>query len=128
MAQPQAVAGLIEVNVNGKQVVAAGAFTYMIVPEKKEKLVGPDRVYGHKVTPLTPYIEGELRDYRSFNLIKELYAIGDASDEDTVTLKLRNGKTITLHGAIFAGDGAVGIEESTIPVRFEGDRGEEVIR
>jgi hypothetical protein len=115
------IAGLLELKINGEIQNAKGNFTYNMGKNKREAVVGADRVHGFKALPQVPFIEGEITD-RSDLDIEALLDITDA----TITLGLANGKVITLKEAWYAADGDIGTEEANIQVRFEGKSAEEV--
>lgn len=117
----QRVAGLIEVKVDGDIYLAKGNFTYNLGKPKREGIVGADTVHGFKETPQIPFIEGEFTDRRDISL-ETLVTIENA----TVTMRLGNGKTISLSRAWYAGDGTGNTEEGNIGVRFEGMSAEEI--
>jgi len=108
-------AGTLFVKVNGQQYDAKGNFTYNPGQPKREGIVGPDGTHGYKELPQLAYIEGEITDSSSLDLLN-FTNIVDA----TVTLELANGKVFTLRDAWYAADGDVGTEEANIQVRFEG--------
>lgn len=115
------VGGIIELKVNGSIHSAKGNFTYNIGRNKKEAVVGADRVHGYKETPQAPFIEGEITDKDTLDL-EALNNITDA----TVYLRLANSKLIVLRQAWFAAEGTGNTEEGNIGVRFEGMSGEEI--
>lgn len=115
------LAGLLEVQVNGTLLQAKGNWTYNLGANKREAIVGSDKVHGFKEMPQVPYIEGEVTDASSLD-VEELLRTDDA----TITLKLANGKVIVLRNAWYAADGTVGTEEANIQIRFEGLGAEEV--
>jgi len=114
-------AGLIQVDVNGEQQDAKGAFTYNLGRPKREAIVGSDGVHGYKETPQVAFIEGAVTDRSTLDL-DALVTVRDA----TVTLQLANGKRILLANAWYAGEGTVSTEEGEIGVRFEGGSADEV--
>jgi hypothetical protein len=109
------LSGTIAVQVNGLVYDAVGEFNYNIGAPVREALVGHDRVHGYSELPQVPFIEGEIRDSKDFQLL-DLLTVKDA----TVTLSVANGKTITLSQAWYAGEGTVGTESANIETRFEG--------
>ncbi|WP_299376023.1 phage tail tube protein [uncultured Kiloniella sp.] len=121
MANPNARAGKIFFKVDGTQYDAKGGFTYNLGKDKKEGMVGHDKVHGYKITPQIPFIEGEITDHSKLDVAKLLEL-----DDVTITLELANGKTILLRNAWYAHEGTAGTEEGNIPVRFEGLSAEEV--
>jgi hypothetical protein len=121
MAQEQRRAGIIQVQFDGEIQDAAGEWSYNPGSPKREALVGADRVHGFKETPQVPFIEGVIRDRSDLDL-NRLTRIEKA----TITLQLANGKVFVLRNAWHAGEGTANTGEATIPVRFEGESGEEV--
>lgn len=113
--------GLLYFKVDGTQYNAKGNFTYNLGNDKREAVVGADRVHGYKVMRQVPFIEGEITDSGDLSL-----ATLQNLDESTVTLELENGKSIVLRDAWYAHEGTGGTEEGGIPVRFEGYSAEEV--
>lgn len=115
------VAGIIELKVDGEIYLAKGNFTYNLGKPKREAIVGADTTHGYKETPQVAFVEGEITDRRDISL-ETLVALENV----TVTLRLGNGKTISLSRAWYAGDGTGNTEEGNIGVRFEGMSGEEI--
>ncbi len=114
-------AGILYFKIDGEIKDAKGNFTYNLGADRKEAIVGADRVHGYKVTPQVPYIEGEITDKQDFD-IQKLLDIEDA----TITLELRNGKTVVVKEAWYAAEGNIGTEEGNIQVRFEGKSATEI--
>lgn len=114
-------AGTIFFKADSTQYDAKGSFTYNLGADKREAIVGADKVHGFKETKQVAFIEGEITDRADLDVQKLLEL-----DDVTVTLELANGKTILLRNAWFAGDGNIGTEEANIAVRFEGQSAEEV--
>ena len=121
MATDSRRAGKIFFTIDSVQYDAKGSFTYNLGKDKREAMVGHDKVHGYKVLPQVPYIEGEITDSRRLNL-ERLFEL----DGVTVTLELANGKAILLREAWYAGDGTVGTEEGNIQIKFEGISAEEI--
>jgi hypothetical protein len=115
------VGGIIELKINGTPMSASGSFTYGIGRNKKEAVVGADRVHGYKETPQVAFIEGEITDRRNL----DLEALCDLVDA-TILLEVGNKKRIVLRQAWYAGDGTVSTEEGKIGVRFEGISADEI--
>ncbi len=115
------VSGTLFIKIAGVQRNAKGSFTYNLGFEKREAMVGQDRVHGYKGMPQVPFIEGEITDEKDLSLA-ELMAIED----ETITLELANGKTIVQRNSWYAADGNVGTEEANVQVRFEGKSSEEI--
>lgn len=119
MAQRRA--GIIQIQVQGEIMDAKGNFTYNLGREKRESIVGADRIHGYKAMPQPAFIEGEVTDRQTLDLAKLVSA-----DDVTVTLQLANEKVIVLREAFFAGDGTGNTEEGNIAVRWEGASADEV--
>lgn len=119
MAQRRA--GILFVKIDGIQYDAKGSFNYNLGANKREGIVGADKVHGYKEMPQIPFIEGEFTDSQTLDLSKLLNVTSA-----TITLELANGKIFVLREAWYAGDGNVGSEDGNIAVRFEGVQGEEV--
>lgn len=115
------LAGLLEVQVNGTLLQAKGNWTYNLGANKREAIVGADRVHGYKELPQAPYIEGEVTDASDLDVEALL-----RTDDATITLKLANGKVVVLRNAWYAADGNIQTEEANIQIRFEGKSAEEV--
>jgi len=115
MANKNLRAGLLSVKVNGEILDAVGNFDYSLGTPKREAIVGADRVHGFKETPQVPYVEGEITDRASLDL-RNLFNTQDA----TITLALRSGKTVLLREAWYAGDAKASSETGAVAVRFEG--------
>jgi hypothetical protein len=113
--------GIIRLSVNGELQDAKGAFTYNLGVDKKEAVIGADRVHGNKSTPQVPYIEGKITDRGTL----DFKAMTQAEDL-TVTLDLANGKTVMLREAWWAGEGNASTEEGEIDARWEGISAEEI--
>ena len=113
--------GIIQFKVGGVMQDAKGEFTYNLGKNKREALMGSDKVHGFKETPQAAFIEGEITDRGTL----DLGGLVDMTDV-TVTLALANGKIISLPNAWYAGDGTGHTDEGNIAVRFESDSAEEV--
>ena len=115
------LAGTIELKIAGVTRDAVGSFTYNLGREKKDGLVGHDKVHGYKALPQVPFIEGEIRDRSNLDVDGLL-----TSSDITILLTLANGKVIMLENAWYAGEGNIETEEANIQVRFEGLSADEV--
>jgi hypothetical protein len=121
MATPQRRAGLISFKVSGKSYDAKGSFSYNLGAPKRDAILGADTVHGFSEAPQVPYIEGQITDRVDLDL-KALLQMED----ETVTLRLGNEKTIALSNAWYAAEGKGETEQGNIEVRFEGLSAEEV--
>ena len=113
--------GVISFKVDSQMMDAKGNFSYNLGGEKREAIVGADKVHGFKALPQVPFIEGELTDSSDLDLAKLI-----TLDDVTVTLELANGKVIALRRAWYAAEGTGQTEEGNIQVRFEGLTAEEI--
>lgn len=121
MADPNRVAGYMEISVNGSKLAAEGAFTYDLGIPKREGVVGPDAHHGYKEMPKVPYIEGSI-------IVKadtDVTAICNLTNAK-IDLTLATEKIISLGDAYYAGDGIGNTDTGSLAVRFEGMRAEEV--
>ncbi len=119
---PNRRGGIISLKVNGILLEAKGNFSYNLGEEKREAIVGADRIHGYTEKPQVPMIEGEITD----RITTDLSALARLTDV-TVTLDLAVGKTVILTEAWFAADGTGNTEEGNIGVRFESaNKGREV--
>jgi hypothetical protein len=113
--------GIINVKVNGEIKLAKGEYSYNLGANKRDAIIGADRVHGYTEKPQAPFIEGEVTDTSDFDL-----AAFTSIDDATITLELANGKVIVLRNAWYAHEGTVKTVEGNIPLRFEGMSAEEV--
>lgn len=121
MADDQRRAGLIQLKTGGVIQDAKGEFSYNLGIPIREPIVGADGVHGFKETPQPPMIEGVITDRGSL----DLEALVKGKDQ-TVTLELANGKTISLRSAYYAGDGTVTTGEAEIKVKWVGKSAKEI--
>ena len=115
MANKNLRGGLLSLKSDGEILDALGNFDYGFGTQKREAIVGADRVHGFSETPQVPYVEGEITDRKTLGLRKMF----DAQDV-TVTLELRSGKTVVLRSAWYAGDAKSSTEKGNVMVRWEG--------
>lgn len=113
--------GIIQLQVAGELQDAKGDFTVNIGRPKREAIIGADTVHGYKEVPQVAFIDGEITDRGTLDLEK-LVTVVDA----TVTLETATGKVYVLRNAWYAGEGTLNTGEGNIPVRFEGQSGEEI--
>jgi hypothetical protein len=114
-------AGILFLKINGNIYDAKGNFSYNLGREKRESIVGADKVHGYKSMVQPAFIEGEITDSADLDLEALIL-----TDDATITLELANGKVIVLRNAWYSGEGTGQTEEGNIAVRFEGASGEEV--
>lgn len=112
--------GAVSLRIEGEPFEFDAEVTYDIGGESFETVMGAQKPAGLKVMPTAPYIEGTIRDRDDLDLAA-LKGLKDAS----ITLLLRNGKTIWLNGAAQVGEMAVNAAEGGIAFRFEGQTGGE---
>lgn len=110
----QRVGGIIQLAVGGERFDCKGNFTYNLGYPKREPVNGADATHGFKEVPQPAFIEGEVTDRGGLS-IKKLVTMDGA----TATLKLANGKVISLRSVWYAGEGTGNTEEGNIGVRFE---------
>lgn len=116
------VGGILNFKINSVLQVAKGDFTYNLgVPKHEAVMSSSGTVAGFKVTPVVPFIEGEITDRGDFD-VKALLGLRDG----VITLELINGKVIVLSGAHSSSDGEVSTGEGSIKVRFEAVSAEEI--
>ena len=113
--------GTIQFKVNGVLEDAKGSFSYSLGGVKRTAIVGAGGITGYKEEPIPAYIEGQITDRVDFDLQALLNM-----DDETVTLQLANGKTISMAHAWYAAEGKVETEEGNVEVRFEAAKGIEV--
>ena len=117
------VAGAIEVKTDGGLMEAKGQWSYNLGHPKREPIFGANlKVIRYKETAQEPYIEGEIQDSEELDIA----ALVQMKNK-TVTLSLKNGKTISLKNAFYSGEGTVACEEGTVPVKFTGTDAEEIV-
>lgn len=114
-------AGIIQIKVQGEIYDAKGNFSYNLGREKRESIVGADRIHGYKAMPQVAFIEGEITDRGTLDLDRLVMG-----ENLTITLELANDKVILLREAFFASEGTANTEEANIAVRWEGASAEEV--
>jgi hypothetical protein len=115
------VGGIIEVKANGVLYAAKGEFTYNLGVNKREAVLGADKVHGYKETVQAPKLEGALTDAGDLD-VKTILGLKDA----TVTLGLANGKIIVFKDAWYSGDGDITTEEGEIQFQIQALNAEEV--
>jgi hypothetical protein len=115
--------GIIELKVNGTILQAKGAFDYSLGKPTREAVLGHDEVHGFKELPVVPFIAGQITDDTALSL--DALA---AFENETVTLRLNNGKVIALRNAWCTNPDGLGAntEEGAINIRFEGLKAEEI--
>lgn len=109
------VGGILVLKINGEIFQAKGEFTYSLLQEKRESVVGVDGVHGFKSMPVAPFIEGAVTDSSELK-VEQLLTLRDAS----ATLELANGKVILLRDCYYVADGQTTTMEGEIQLRLEG--------
>lgn len=108
--------GVKQAMIDGEVVLVKGGVGYSLGGDKRETVMGVDRIHGLKVTRIPAYVEMTLTDRSDFDL-KRLVSLTDA----TITIDLENGKTIKFGHAAYTAEGKVTPEEGEIEVRFDCD-------
>ncbi len=119
MAAPQV--GVVSVRVNGDVLRLRGNVTYSLAGLVREAIEGPVGLAGFKVMGMAPFVEIESIDASDVDLA----ALQDLQDV-TVTVQLRNAKTIVLNGASVVGNVEVSSEDGGFTVRFVGGSAKEI--
>lgn len=119
MAAPQV--GTVAVRVNGDVLRLRGNVTYSLGGLVREAVEGPVGLAAFKVSGMAPFVEVETVDASDVDLA----ALQDMQDA-TVTLQLRNSKTIVLNGASVVGQLEVSSEDGGFTVRFVGSSAKEI--
>lgn len=93
---------------------AKGEFSYGLGNPKRNTIKGKSGIHGFSEEPQVAFIEGELTDRLSLNMMALL-----EMEDATVTLRLGIGKTIVLTDAWQCGEGVGHSDEGNFEVRFE---------
>lgn len=115
-------AGLRSLRINGVVYRAVNDCTYNLGGVKRDELIGQDSFHGFKEMPVAPFCEVGIRDDDALD-VAALKALEGA----VVTLDLRNGKSVVITAAAFAGEGQQTTEESVINAKFIGESAREVL-
>lgn len=117
-ANPNRLAGIATISVDGQNYMLAGDLTYSPGDVARESLVGQDRVHGFAEKPRAPFISGSFRDASTFT-------VDDFNNmvNVTVTLELANGKTVVGRNMWTIEAQEVKTPEATFEVKFEGFSG-----
>lgn len=108
------VGGIIQVSVNGEVQQAKGNWSYNLGLPKRDPVIGEDGIHGYTEKPQVAFIEGEITDRGDLDL-QSLASLTDS----TITIRLANGKMVSISGAWFAGEGTAQTQEGNVSVRFE---------
>jgi len=109
------IGGTLFVALNGVRLSVKGNWTVGFGQPKREGVAGMDGVHGYTEKVQVPFIEGEATARGEV----DVPALLNAKDA-TITAELANGKVAVLRDGWHAGDGQLGTEEGTLPLRFEG--------
>jgi hypothetical protein len=112
---PNRLAGVAFLSVNGQSYMLAGDCTYGCSSVKRESLVGQDGVHGFSETPVAGFISGTLRDAGDLS-VASINAMSDVS----VVVELANGKTIIGRNMWTVEAQEVKTMDATFEVRWEG--------
>ena len=114
-ANPNLLAGIAYITVDGTQYQLVGELAYSPGVYKRESLSGQDAVHGYSEMPTPPYISGTLRDGGNLTV-----ADFNAMTNVTVQLELANGKNVVGRNMWTVEVQEVKTQEGTFEVRFEG--------
>jgi Phage tail tube protein len=117
------VAGVAYIRVDGAQYALRGNLTVSIDGSEREGIPGQDGVHGYIERPRVPFIEGDLSDIGGLSL-EALRRMSNV----TVQAELANGKKYLLRNAWTAPAIEMATAEGQATVRWEGMRGEELMR
>jgi len=112
---PNRLAGIATVTVDGQNYMLSGDLTYQVSTVKRETLIGQDRVHGYSETPVAGFISGTFRDAGDLT-VADFNAMSNA----TVVVELANGKTIVGRNMWTVETQEVKTAEGTFDVRWEG--------
>ncbi len=117
MADPNRIAGVASVTINGNAYSIAGEGVYRPSGSKRETLMGQDGIHGYSEMPQPGKISWKGRDSGAVSIS----ALSEASDA-TVVLSLANGKTVIGRNMWRIGEGAIEVntEDASFEVVFEG--------
>jgi hypothetical protein len=116
MADPNRLAGVASVTIDGRPYNISGEGTYRCSTTKRESLVGQDGYHGYSEMPQPGKISWKGRDSGSLSIA----ALNEAAGV-TVVLVLANGKTVIGSKMTRVGDPIeVNSEDATFTVEFEG--------
>lgn len=119
MAAPQV--GVISVRVNGEVLRLRGNVVYSLGGLVREAVEGPIGLAAFKVSGMAPFVEIETVDASDVDLaaLQEIAAA-------TITVQLRNAKTIVLNDASVVGLLEVSSEDGGFTIRFVGSSAKEL--
>lgn len=123
MANNPLRAGRMELTIDGETYDAIGSFTLNLGADKREGLVGPDRVHGYKALPQIPSVKGEIRDGSIVQVTDKILNMADAS----IVIPVASGKTYSFEGAWYSGDGDIDTEDGKIQFEAQANSAEEIL-
>lgn len=117
MADPNRLAGVASVTIEGRAYSIAGEGVYRPSGSHRESLVGQDGYHGYSEMPSVGKISWKGRDSGAVSISD----LSDASDA-TVVLSLANGKVVIGRNMARIGEGSIEVntEDATFEVVFEG--------
>jgi hypothetical protein len=118
MADPNRLAGVCLLTVDGQSYQLQGSAKYKVSKVKRETLSGQDSVHGFKEKPEPNMISFTMRDSQGLSV-----ASFNAMTSQTVVLQLANGKNIVGSKMWCVDVQEVDTEEGTLEVKFEGRDG-----
>lgn len=117
MADPNRIAGVASVTIDGRAYSIAGEGSYRPSGSKRDPLYGQDGYHGYSEMPIGGKITWKGRDSGALSIgtLSEAY-------DATVVLSLANGKTIIGRNMVRVGEGpiVVNTEDGTFDCEFEG--------
>jgi hypothetical protein len=118
----QRIGGIIQVQVDGVVQRAKGDFEFNVGGVERTEVIGSGgEVQGYTEKGIAPYISGQVTDDGTLDIAK-LKAVTDA----TVSLKLANGKLLSLKHGFYAAPGKGTTAESELEVKWIGETMEAV--
>jgi len=117
MADPNRLAGVASVTINGRAHSISGEGSYRPSGNARTPLVGQDGYHGYSEMPRPGKISWKGRDSGAISVSE----LSDAVDA-TVVLSLANGKTIIGRNMVRVGDEAITVntEDGTFEIEFDG--------
>src|SRR6516225_7019226 len=117
-ANPNRLAGIANISVDGQNYMLAADLAYSPGSVARETLIGQDRIHGFSEKPRAPFISASFRD-------ADTLTVNDINNMDnvTVTLELANGKTVVGRNMWTVEAQEVKTPEATFEVKFEGFTG-----
>lgn len=114
--QTNALAGIVDLTIDGVTYLVAGDAKYQVSGVKRETKTGQNRtVHGFTEEARQGKISMSLRDRAGLSWAKIA-----AMTNSTVVLVLSNGKTVVGHNMWVVGDQEVDTKEGTADIEFEG--------